>query len=1310
MTRFNTISTGAKCRPLHRLLATTALVAAFASPALAQDVVIQGGDFTADGAPAIEADLVTGNITVDAGNVTTTGDDAPGIEVVTTDGGVDITLSGGVSTAGDSATGISAFGADGVTMAVDGAVTTLGYRSAGVSATSETGDLDITLTGGVSTLGVGATAIDLISFDGDIRLETGDVSTVGNGSVGISVDALGGMASVIGGAVATTGDFATAVAVSGEEGAMVTLLGSVSTSGQNATGVSLLGDRVLLDFVDVTVDGLFSQGVELDGRLVGLVGRSVHAGGDHVSAIDIRVRDGLVGLAVETVSTSGSDSDAVTLFAVNSELHTQFGTVTTAGDSATGIAIGSDGGPITLTADSIATEGFGSIGLDIQIDAADTPSEPGAPRHGDISVQTGSVLTRGERAHGIDVNIDRPADPQDFGPTAVTINAGSIAVSGDYARGLRFRDRSGLGSLNVSVDSVSTQGVRGRGVVLRGGARDVTFVSTGRLATLGNGADALLVASGGDVDITANEIITRGHRAWGVFVRQVRSDAQNGDDTYFNIDVESVSTTGDNSHGIQVMSSDAHVDVRATDIETDGPGAAGILVSTETGAIAIRTSGSVVANGFFSSGVTAVSDTGSLDILVNDVTVGGNYSTGVVTGSRRGTDVDVLALGDVQATGLNSSGIIAYSWADLTAPGGPEAGHVTVDVFGVVSARGAVDHSHAGTDHLGHGVVVQGASSDVTIGSTGHLESANGFAFYSRDLLLNGPEGESYLETEDTLTILGSIAGDVSFGRGDDRFLIFQGADISQLGLTLGGEGSDLLQFAGWTGEIDPGRFDSFEELAVVEGADVAITAEAPAEWSLANIELGDASLRLGNGITLRGTLDVFDFERPSSLNFFDAGASVSRFIGDVYAPEGLIISLVDGAGDDAGQVTGNVEGDLVVGIDLGIGNGGIMAADSFRIDGALAGDIVLSLVPYLATAGDFDGTLIEVTGDHGAITLANGPIAWGGEVFDISLSGGGASQAKTYASAAGQTTSVGLVSLGYTPDAAGALALPAIIDALDTSLHQVRASRRGSARDGASAALWGEVRFDAFEGDVHGVGYDTEQTAVLLGADLVNAQAAGGRVTGTLMFHTAESHSDLAQAALAMEHVDVDTNALGFALGWTSETSGRYVDLVAWGTDRSLDLESVTLDSQGLAASLEVGTHFDVSASARLQPLVQVVWTDADIDSFTDAASGGDIRPGAVRSLHVRAGAVYSQSLSETWELEATAIADLNRRNSGATVLATGYSDATHLAGMGAEAGLRLTGSVGNWQMYGDVTGRWATGADGADGVGGRIGLSRRF
>ncbi|WP_143743113.1 autotransporter domain-containing protein [Maricaulis sp. W15] len=1294
----------------RQFLASTALIAALACPAFAQDITIQGSDYVGTGIAAIDANTASGDIVIDVDSVTTTGDDAPGVDAQTPDGTVDIAVSGDVSTEGERSTGISVLGFGDVNIAVGGLVSTQGYQASGVIATSCEGDISADLAGGVSTLGVAAGAVDLVACNGDITLETGDVSTTGNGSAAIVAEAVSGDAVVMADNVSTEGDFAGAVSVVGGGDVSVGLQGLVSTTGQNSTAVSVFGDTVRLGFSEVTVEGLFSSGVTAGGRVVLIEGGSIMAAGEHVAGLNVEAIDGYSEMLVEQVVTTGFDSDAVHLNMQNSNLFAAFGAVSTVGDSSTGILVESDGGRIGLIAQGVETQGFGSTGIDLQIDAADMPSAEGAARHEQIAVEAGLISTAGDQAIGISLNIGAAAEGAEFGASSIGIQADSISTSGEEAAGLRVFDPSGVGSLEVSATTVTTEGEGSDGIQMFVGARAVDLTSSGSIVTAGDDANGIIIFSDVDVSVSANEISTLGAYSTGVEIRNIWEDPTGLDPRYINVDVETASVAGRYADAVLVTSDDAHVSVRAANITALGDHGRGVAAQTGNGSVTIRVTETVTTRGNWSTGILGTSHTGRVDILANDVTVEGDYSFGIVGAGSSGAEVDITTLGDVTVTGTNATAIGGISRSNPTNPDGGGAGHVEINVFGNVRASGAIDHGLPGLEHFGHGIYIDAGSSDVSIGADGHLESTNGYAFYSADQLVSGPDGDLYNPGEDRLSISGSIAGDVWFGRGDDEFLIFAGADISGLGTTLGGDGHDMVQFSGWEGVIDPSQFNSFEELNVAENADLVIASETPVEWSLATISLSDASLRLGNGITLRGDLEVFDFDRRSGLLFFDDGASTGQLIGDIFAPDGLTISLLDQGGDDVAILTGDVDGDLDIGIDLGIGNGSLLAADQVRIDGMMTGDIVLYLSPYAASGGSFEGALVEVTGAHGDITLADGAFAWGGEVFDIDISGASASQDKSHAAAAGGTTSVSLVSLGYTPDAAGAIALPAVIDALDSSLLQGRAARRGSSRMAGDAALWGEVRFDAFEGDARGVVYDTEQTAILLGADLVNTTLENGQLTGTLMFHTAQSSTDLVQSGLAPEQLDVDTNALGFALGWTSNSSGRYLDLVAWGTDRSLELDSVKLDSQGLGASVEVGTRFDISGTASLQPLMQVVWTDAQIDSFTDASSGREITPGAVNSLHVRAGAVLSQSLSENWQLEATAIADLNRRDSGATTLATGYSDRTRLAGMGAEAGLRLTGAVGNWQVFGDVTGRWATGVDGADGVGGRVGVSRRF
>ena len=169
-------------------------------------------------------------------------------------------------------------------------------------------------------------------------------------------------------------------------------------------------------------------------------------------------------------------------------------------------------------------------------------------------------------------------------------------------------------------------------------------------------------------------------------------------------------------------------------------------------------------------------------------------------------------------------------------------------------------------------------------------------------------------------------------------------------------------------------------------------------------------------------------------------------------------------------------------------------------------------------------------------------------------------------------------------------------------------------------------------------------------------------------------------------------------------------MDFGAWLTDRDIEFAGQTIRGQGSVLSAEVGSLLSLGEATEIQPLLQIVWSHAEIDSFTDDATGNEMQPGDSASLRVRAGAILRHKLGETWSLDAFAMADHNGRDAGRTFLASGYADNARLSGLAGEFGLGLSGQFDAWTLSGLVSGR-ASGADeAASTASGRVRASRRF
>ena len=204
-------------------------------------VSISANDISTTGADAHGVGVLTnlGDITIDTGTISTAGIGAAGITAVSDIGDIDITAdtittSGATaSLANPGAIGITATTGGTGTVTVDaGDITTTGTGATGIFATTADGLASVTADS-ISTSGDNANGITVSSTTGPVNLTVGDVSTTGDFSNAIS--ATGGIdanvAANINGVVTTTGA-ADAVVITSSDMATVTVgsAGSVSAS------------------------------------------------------------------------------------------------------------------------------------------------------------------------------------------------------------------------------------------------------------------------------------------------------------------------------------------------------------------------------------------------------------------------------------------------------------------------------------------------------------------------------------------------------------------------------------------------------------------------------------------------------------------------------------------------------------------------------------------------------------------------------------------------------------------------------------------------------------------------------------------------------------------------------------------------------------------------------------------------------------------------------------------------------------------------------------------------------------------------
>ncbi len=322
----------------------------------------------------IDASSVSAAITVNANNVTTSGDLATGISATGGSGNVSIDA-GTVTTIGANSGGILAATDGDITLDFDSVTSTgIGVSAAGGS------DSIVSVNGGdVTTSGDNATGIlargnFAIGSTGSVDVTADNVSTEGTAADGISVESRFSTATVDAGTVITTGDDARGiVAIGGTEANIA--FDSVTTSGNGATGIIVPAGSLLVsptasadisggtvstsgdDAIGISVAAGTAATVDVDAISTtgnGSTGLSIPAGtADTPSAT----------LLVGAVSTSGDNAAGIDATVID-DLFVTVGSVSTSGDTSSAILATTTAGNVTATVnDAVLATGTNSDGL-----------------------------------------------------------------------------------------------------------------------------------------------------------------------------------------------------------------------------------------------------------------------------------------------------------------------------------------------------------------------------------------------------------------------------------------------------------------------------------------------------------------------------------------------------------------------------------------------------------------------------------------------------------------------------------------------------------------------------------------------------------------------------------------------------------------------------------------------------------------------------------------------------------------------------------------------------------------------------------
>ncbi len=890
------------------------------------NVTVNAGDVTSTGNTAIVGRqnnaAGAGIVDITAGNVSgTTGIDASNAGT----GALNVTANGTVT--GTTAEGIKATGNDAVTVSVANTVTGATNGLTLIGGTGGAGNISVTGAGGFFG-GTGDAANIQNNGSGTVTVNISGASgsTGGNGVV-VRDTAAGGDISVTTGAVTALAAGMNGIDVRSQSlTANVTEVANGDINAGNAGMVAAIFPGAATGNIDVTANGAINAvfGVDAEnfgtgntnvttiGTVNATTGSGIYAltngGNVSVNAGDV-FSTGSFGIRAQQASagagsidvTAGNVSGTRGIYAVNSGTGTV--SVTTSG-TVTGTA-----------ADGIYARG----GDAVSVSAADTVTGAtngllltgGTGGAGNISV-TGTGGFMGGTGDGANI--------QNNGAGTVTVN--SSGASGSAAgNGIVVGDTALGGDISVTTGAVSAlaAGMNGIDVRSQSNTANLTVVANGDVSA-GNASIVGVIFPGaatGNVDVTANGAITA---RFGV-------DAEN-----FGTGTTSVTTVGPvnvtTGNGVFASANGGNVTINAGDVTSTGNTAIIAQQFNAAGAGNVDVTGGNVSG---TTGIVAInSGTGTVGVTAN----------GTVTGTAA---EGILAIGD-DAVSVNVADAVTGATNGLTVVGGTGgAGNISVtgagSFFGGTGDGANIQNNGSGTVTVnisgasgsigGNGIVVRdtaaGGDINVTTGAVTALTAG-----------MNGIDARSSSNAA-SLTIVAN--GDVKAGNAAIVGAILNAAGTGNVDVTANG--------------ASDGRF--------------GIDAENFGAGNVGVTTVGPVTATTGNGIfalTQGGNVTVNAGDVTSTGNIAIIGQQVNAagagnidLTGDNVSGTTGIAAINSGTGTTSVTTTGLVTGTAAEGI-LAVGNDAVTVNVANLVTGATSG---LTLVGGNGGAGN-----ILVTGSGG--------------------------------------------------------------------------------------------------------------------------------------------------------------------------------------------------------------------------------------------------------------------------------------------------------------------------------------------------------
>jgi hypothetical protein len=797
----------------------------------AGDLVITAKEIVTGGAHAtgVLAGTLYGNTQINVGNITTSGNYSTGIQLSSSGtpyyGPYTSTVeAGSISTAGNWSKGIEAK-VEGDLSIVAGTITTQGETDAGgIVAVSYGGNATVSVSGGISTKGAYSTGVYAVALNGNVAIDATNVSATGIRSNGVAGVSLSGDVAIHASNVSATGGGASAVLAVSYQG-----LGHVSVDATNITGSDYANAiQAYGASVEISTHGKIQKA----GTYAAIAAQAV------AGAVTIH-NDA----AISTVEGTGPYASAIAqgIFAQGTGGVTidGSGTIATAVNSSNAISAYSNrGGAIAITQGSLSTSGDASHGISAVTSNGVGMAVSDGP--GGITVSLKDVSTQGEGSSGLLLS-----DNTKHGNVLATIT-GKISTKGGYGEGVSLYAANG--TTQAVLNTVETHGVYSQAVHLNGHRDVLSF--TGALSTAGVRSNAVVAYAGnGGIQISGSgPISTTG----SYFSSGVRATSP-GDITIAV--TGAITTVGRSSAGIEVTERKRHFEVYPFDPPAEKAKVSGTKASgfpTEdprdpeeaaTGSTIAIIAASIATSGIHSDGIMASTTTGSVAIKTGNVVVTGQGSVGIFAEGRK-VSADVGATRSAQAEAVALRGFDA---AQLTVRGAVSGG-----------TNGVVLQAYDAHLTVAGGGSIVGATNGVVIDATPHVTPIVHYWGYApRDGYI-GQEEPQPLPPANPAPGVARVdnAGTITGGSGFAIMASGGAVNVTNSGVVVG-----AVKFAGFNDSfVNTGSFVATRDSDFGGGTDVFVNSGtfvvAPATTAAQTVRAASAAAT-GQTVTLAG-LDTF--------------------------------------------------------------------------------------------------------------------------------------------------------------------------------------------------------------------------------------------------------------------------------------------------------------------------------------------------------------------------------------------------------------------------------------------------------------------